>query len=349
MTTTSDIKKQVVKACETLYQTGGVELKKITGRLVAKDTDFSHTAVTPYVKEWREDQYKIESDELKKTSMSDVLVKALHQEINTRMLSLNALREDEMEVNRIELEDAQDSAAELLQANEILDLKLVDATSKNIQLERDLASKTQEVANLDATVSRVKLEKEDDLKAADRAYAELEGKLTEQVASHQLIIDELKAQHQQVAADLKSEHTQRIAELSNVHNGNVEELKLSHSSIQELLRADIEKLSNSLNEMTSQSSSKSEAIGQLRAELEDKDELKVAMDFINTSNRELEIQLHAAQQSAQSANLSVSKLEVELIDHKEQRNKAQSDLVKVNDNYSLLNDKFMGLLSKNVA
>lgn len=346
MTTTSDIKKQVVKACETLYQTGGVELKKITGRLVAKDTDFSHTAVTPYVKEWREEQYKIESDELKKTSMSDVLVKALHQEINTRMLSLNALRDDEMEVNRIELEEAQECAAELLQANDILDVKLVEATTKNVQLERELATKTQEVTNLEATVSRVQAEKEDDLKAADRSYAELEGKLAELVASHQAVIEELKDQHQQALIELKSEHTQRIAELSNVHNGNVEELKHSHTSIQEQLRADIDKLSNSLNEMTAQSSSKSETIGQLRAELEDKESLKVAMESLTIANREFEIQLNAAQQSAQSANVSVSKLEAELVDHKEQRNKAQSDLVKVSDSYSLLNDKYMGLLSK---
>jgi len=52
-----DMKKQVVGVCEALYASG-VELKKITGRLVAKDTEFSHTSVTPFVKEWRENQYK---------------------------------------------------------------------------------------------------------------------------------------------------------------------------------------------------------------------------------------------------------------------------------------------------
>ncbi|EGU34092.1 hypothetical protein VIS19158_23327 [Vibrio scophthalmi LMG 19158] len=61
----------------------------------------------------------------------------------------------------------------------------------------------------------------------------------------------------------------------------------------------------------------------------------------------LEIQLNAAQQSAQPANVSVLKLEVELVDQKKQRNKAQSELVKASDSYSLLNDKYMGLLSKN--
>ncbi|SON51567.1 hypothetical protein [Vibrio tapetis] len=349
MTTTSDIKKQVVKVCETLYQTGGVELKKITGRLVAKETDFSHTAVTPYVKDWREEQYKIEADELKKTSMSDVLVKALHQEINARMLSLNALRDDEMDVNRVELEEAQESAAQLLQTNETLDLNLLEATDKNVQLERELATKTQEVTHLEATVSRVQREKEEDLKAAEHAYAELEGKLTEQVASHQLMVEQLKEQHQHALVELKSEHTQRIAELSHVHNGNIDELKQSHSSIQEQLRADIDKLSNHLTDMTSQSSSKSEIIGQLRAELEDKEALKVAMETLTLTNRELEIHLNAAQQSAQSANDAVSKLEVEMLDHKEQRNKAQSDLVKANDSYALLNDKFMTVLSKKDA
>lgn len=349
MTTTSDIKKQVVKVCETLYQTGGVELKKITGRLVAKETDFSHTAVTPYVKDWREEQYKIEADELKKTSMSDVLVKALHQEINARMLSLNALRDDEMDVNRVELEEAQENAAQLLQMNETLDLNLLEATNKNVQLERELATKTQEVTHLEATVSRVQREKEEDLKAAEHAYSELEGKLTEQVASHQLMVEQLKEQHQHALVELKSEHTQRIAELSHVHNGNIDELKQSHSSIQEQLRADIDKLSNHLNEMTSQSSSKSEIIGQLRAELEDKEALKMAMETLTLTNRELEIHLHAAQQSAQSANDAVSKLEVEMLDHKEQRNRAQSDLVKANDSYALLNDKFMAVLSKKDA
>lgn len=346
MTATSDIKKQVVKVCESLYQTGEMELKKITGRLVAKETDFSHTAVTPYVKEWREEQYKIESDELKKTSMSDVLVKALHQEINTRMLSLNALRDDEMEANRVELEEAQDSATELLKSNETLELKLAEATSKNIELERELATKTQEAANLETTVSRVQQEKSEYIKSSERAYAELEGKQAELIASHQAIIEELKEQHQQAIAELKSEHTQRIAELSHVHNGNIEELKQSHLATQKQLRSDIEKLSINLNDMTSQSSQKSETIGQLRAELEDKDELKAAMDALNIKNRELEIQLNAAQQSADSAKVSVSKLESELLDHKEQRNKAQNDLVKANDSYSKLNDKFMGLLSK---
>lgn len=349
MTTTSDIKKQVVKVCETLYQTGGVELKKITGRLVAKETDFSHTAVTPYVKDWREEQYKIEADELKKTSMSDVLVKALHQEINARMLSLNALRDDEMDVNRVELEEAQENAAQLLQMNETLDLNLLEATDKNVQLERELATKTQEVTHLEATVSRVQREKEEDLKAAEHAYSELEGKLTEQVASHQRMVEQLKEQHQHALVELKSEHTQRIAELSHVHNGNIDELKQSHSSIQEQLRADIDKLSNHLTDMTSQSSSKSEIIGQLRAELEDKEALKVAMETLTLTNRELEIHLHAAQQNAQSANDAVSKLEVEMLDHKEQRNRAQSDLVKANDSYALLNDKFMAVLSKKDA
>ena len=69
-----DMKKQVVGVCEALYASG-VELKKITGRLVAKDTEFSHTSVTPFVKEWRENQYKVEADELKKTSMSKHFIK----------------------------------------------------------------------------------------------------------------------------------------------------------------------------------------------------------------------------------------------------------------------------------
>ncbi len=323
-----------------------VELKKITGRLVAKETDFSHTAVTPYVKDWREEQYKIEADELKKTSMSDVLVKALHQEINARMLSLNALRDDEMDVNRVELEEAQENAAQLLQTNETLDLNLLNATDKNVQLERELATKMQEITHLEATVSRVQREKEEDLKAAEHAYSELEGKLTEQVASHQLMVEQLKEQHHHALVELKSEHTQRIAELSHVHNGNIDELKQSHSSNQEQLRADIDKLSNHLTDMTSQSSSKSEIIGQLRAELEDKEALKVAMETLTLTNREFEIHLHAAQQNAQSANDAVSKLEVEMLDHKEQRNRAQSDLVKANDSYALLNDKFMTVLSK---
>ena len=61
MKTPSDIKTQVVQVCETLYQYGDMALKKITGRLVAKETDFSHTAVMPYVNEWREEQYRMES------------------------------------------------------------------------------------------------------------------------------------------------------------------------------------------------------------------------------------------------------------------------------------------------
>lgn len=151
---------------------------------MAKETDFSHTAVTPYVKEWHEEQYKIESDELKKTSMGDVLVKALHQEINTRMLSLNALRDDEMEASRVELEESQESATKLLKSNEALELKRSEATSKNIELERELETKTQEAANLDTTASRVKLEKDEYIKSSERAYAELEGKQAELTASH---------------------------------------------------------------------------------------------------------------------------------------------------------------------
>ena len=98
--------------------------------------------------------------------------------------------------------------------------------------------------------------------------------------------------------------------------------------------------------MTAQSSSQSETMGQLRAELENKASLKSTLDVLTIENRELELKLHAAQQSVQSASLSVSKLEVELLDHKEQRNKAQTDLVQVNESYHLLNDKYVDLLSK---
>ena len=145
MKTPSDIKTQVVQVCETLYQCGDMALKKITGRLVAKETDFSHTAVMPYVNEWREEQYRKESEALKQTSMSEVLVKALHEEITTRMLSLNTLRDDEMAVNRIELEDTQQIAEELLQGHDVLEQKLKDITAKYSQLEQALSIKTQEV------------------------------------------------------------------------------------------------------------------------------------------------------------------------------------------------------------
>ncbi|MEC6817258.1 hypothetical protein VXS05_19875, partial [Photobacterium toruni] len=80
----------------------------------------------------------------------------------------------------------------------------------------------------------------------------------------------------------------------------IEELKQSHSDIQEQLRADIDKLSNNLSTMTAQSSSQSETIGQLRAELENKASLKSTLDVLTIENRELEIKLHAAQQSVQS-------------------------------------------------
>ncbi|WP_413766447.1 hypothetical protein, partial [Vibrio vulnificus] len=126
---------------------------------------------------------------------------------------------DEMEANRVELEEAQESATALLKSNETLELKLAEATSKNTELERELATKTQEAANLEATVSRVQQEKSEYIKSSERAYAELEGKQAELIASHQAIIEKLKEQHQQAIAELKSEHTQRIAELSHVHNG----------------------------------------------------------------------------------------------------------------------------------
>lgn len=324
MKTPSDIKTQVVQVCETLYLRGDMALKKITGRLVAKETDFSHTAVMPYVNEWREEQYRKESEALKQTSMSEVLVKALHEEITTRMLSLNTLRDDEMAVNRIELEDTQQIAEELLQGHDVLEQKLKDITAKYSQLEQALSIKTQEVIDLNVTLSQVISEKEDEKKAAERIYTELEMKLIEQTNHHQQV----------------------ITELNQDHHHNIEELKQSHSDIQEQLRADIDKLSNNLSTMTAQSSSQSETMGQLRAELENKASLKSTLDVLTIENRELEIKLHAAQQSVQSASLNVSKLEVELLDHKEQRNKAQTDLVQVNENYHLLNEKYVDLLSK---
>ncbi|HGF5190432.1 TPA: hypothetical protein ACF35N_004504 [Vibrio parahaemolyticus] len=359
MTASSDIKKQVVRLCESFYQSG-TELKKITGRLIGKESDFSHTAVTPYVKEWREVQYRIESDELKKTSMSDVLVKALHQEINARMQSLNALRDDEMEANRLDLAEAQENAIELSRANESLENKLKESADKNIQLERDLSAKVQEVTTLKATVSRLESEKIELQENSDRRTEELETKLTEQADKHQKQIEELNSQHAEAIADLKSEHaeavtvlksehTQRITELSKSHSESVEELKSAHLSAQQQLRGDIEKVSHDLSEMTKQSSSKSEVIGQLRAELEDKEQIKSDMAEMLTKNRELEIQLHAAQHSAVSAVESVSKLEQELLDHKEQRNKAQTDLSKLNDAYSKLSDKYTTLLSERKA
>ncbi len=335
MKTPSDIKTQVVQVCETLYQCGDMALKKITGRLVAKETDFSHTAVMPYVNEWREEQYRMESEALKQTSMSEVLVKALHQEITTRMLALNTLCDDEMAVNRIELEDTQQIAEELFQCNDVLEQKLNDITAKYSQLEQALSIKTQEVIDLNVTLSQVISEKEEEVKAAERIYAEFEMKLIEQ-ATH----------HQQVVTELRAEQTQRMTELNQDHHDNIEELKQSHSDLQEQLRADIDKLSNNLSTMTAQSSSQSETIGQLRAELENKASLKSTLDVITIENRELELKLHAAQQSVQSAALSVSKLEVELLDHKEQRNKAQTDLVQVNESYHLLNEKYVDLLSK---
>lgn len=336
MKTPSDIKTQVVQVCETLHLRDDMELKKITGRLVAKETDFSHTAVMPYVNEWREEQYRKESEALKQTSMSEVLVKALHDEITTRMLSLNTLRDDEMAVNRIELEDTQQIAEELLQGHDVLEQKLKDITAKYSQLEQALSIKTQEVIDLNVTLSQVISEKEDEKKAAERIYTELEMKLIEQT-NH----------YKQAITELKMEQTQRMTELNQDHHHSIEELKQSHSDIQEQLRADIDKLSNNLSTMTAQSSSQSETIGQLRAELENKASLKSTLDVLTIENRELEIKLHAAQQSVQSASLNVSKLEVELLDHKEQRNKAQTDLVQVNENYHLLNEKYVDLLSKN--
>ncbi|PSV85778.1 hypothetical protein C9I88_20795, partial [Photobacterium iliopiscarium] len=164
----------------------------------------------------------MESEALKQTSMSEVLVKALHQEITTRMLALKTLRDDEMAVNRIELEDTQQIAEELFQCNDVLEQKLNDITAKYSQLEQALSIKTQEVIDLNVTLSQVISEKEEEVKAAKRIYAEFEMKLIEQ-ATH----------HQQVVTELRSEQTQRMTELNQDHHDNIEELKQSHSDLQE--------------------------------------------------------------------------------------------------------------------
>lgn len=353
----SDIKKQVNSVCESLYAQG-LELKKITGRLVAKDAGFSHTTVTPFVKEWREQQYKAEAEELKKTSMSEVLVRALHQEINTRMHSLNNLRDSEMEANRKELTEALDSVAELTKTLGQLEIKLKDASDANLQLERDLAGKTQEVSTLGATVSRMESEVTrltEDLERKETEWdAELksltaahESKLESLTMKHEGDLSQLESRHSETVKDLKAEHTQRIAELSSTHSDAVTELKEAHLSSQQQQEAELTKVKSDLRDVTAESSEKSETIGQLKAELEDKEQIKARMASVETQNRELEIKLSSAQQSAKTASETLGKLEVEIQDHKDQRNSAQRELSTLNNKYSKLSEDHTQLLVEN--
>jgi len=341
-----DMKKQVVGVCEALYASG-IELKKITGRLVAKDTEFSHTSVTPFVKEWRENQYKVEADELKKTSMSEPLVKALHQEIHMRMQSLNALRDDEMETNRQELTDALDNALSLNKQLEELEEKLVAVNDKNIQLQRDIAAKEQELSTSQATGSRLESEKVEMKESFEQQVQELETRLDTQAQEHNSNLTALKNEHSEQITELKGEHTQRIAELSQTHNDHLDELKTAHSSAQEQLRVDIGKLTDELKASHIESSTKSETIGQLRSELEDKEQIKQQIVQKESDNRELSIKLSSAEQSAQTAADALSKLETELLDHKQQRNNAQTELAALSTKFESLNDKYTTLLVEN--
>ncbi|MFM2588187.1 hypothetical protein [Vibrio sp. TBV020] len=341
-----DIKKQVVSVCETLYASG-VELKKITGRLVAKDTEFSHTSVTPFVKEWRESQYKIEADELKKTSMSEPLVKALHQEIHMRMQSLNALRDDEMETNRQELTDALDNALLLNKQVKELEEKLLTANDKNIQMQRDIATKEQELSTLQATVSRLESDKVEMKESFEQQIQELETRLDIQEKEHNTALTAQKDEHLEQVTELKSEHTQRITELSQSHSHHLDELKTAHDSAQRQLRSDIEKLETELKASHIESSSKSETIGQLRSELEDKEQIKQQILQRDTDNRELSIKLSSAEQSAQTATDALSKVETELLDHKQQRNNAQTELATLSTKFEDLTNKYTTLLVEN--
>lgn len=341
-----DMKKQVISVCEALYASG-VELKKITGRLVAKDTEFSHTSVTPYVKEWRESQYKTEADELKKTSMSEPLVKALHQEINVRMQSLNALRDDELETNRQELTDALDNALLLNKRVKELEEKLLTANDKNIQMQRDIATKEQELSTSQATVSRLESDKLEMKESFEQQIQELELRLDTQESEHHTALIKLKDEHLEQVTELKSEHTLRITELSQSHSNHLEELKKAHDSTQEQLRSDIEKLETELKSAHIESSSKSETIGQLRSELEDKEQIKQQILQKENDNRELSIKLSSAQQSAQTATDALSKLEMELLDHKQQRNNAQTELAALSTKLEDLNNKYTTLLIEN--
>lgn len=135
----NDIQAVVFVACDTMLR-DGIKANNITGRKISAQDDvaWSHTTVTPYVRQWHEQRAEKEREAIKQTQMSQNFVKALHKEVEERVLALREIDSEQMQMLQNELQD-------MIETNANIEHELTD-TKESLAKKTEVASQATALA-----------------------------------------------------------------------------------------------------------------------------------------------------------------------------------------------------------
>jgi hypothetical protein len=284
----NDIQAVVYEACEAMLR-AETQINNITGRKVAAQdgVSWSHTTVTPFVRRWHSLLADKERKAIEQTKMSQNFVRALHKEVEERVVALRGIDSEQIQMLQNELQD-------MIGTNVNIEHELTDAKEK-------LAKKTEEASQASALAEQCQ---------KDKSKAD---------SDHKDAISTLQYHYNQDVKELKenieSNQLKYIAERTESRDENKDAIQILtekkdelHSDLKEKSAECAEakvKASVALEHEKNRSSKLTEQIIGLKADLETKQHTLISAEQTTT---DCKTQRDKAQLAREVAELELKKL-----------------------------------------
>ncbi|WP_166370294.1 hypothetical protein [Psychromonas sp. SA13A] len=197
----NDIQAVVFVACETMLREG-IKANNITGRKISAQDEvaWSHTTVTPFVRKWHEHRAEKEREAIKLTQMSQTFVKALHKEVEERVVALREIDTEQMQMLQNELQD-------MIETNGNVEHELTET-------KESLAKKTEVASQATALAEQCKKDKSKSDNEHKAAIDALQSRYNEDVKELKQTIDSDQSKYISERTELKNENRDAIQKLT---------------------------------------------------------------------------------------------------------------------------------------
>jgi DNA repair exonuclease SbcCD ATPase subunit len=290
----NDIQAVVYEACEAMLR-AETQINNITGRKVAAQdgVSWSHTTVTPFVRRWHSLLADKERKAIEQTKMSQNFVRALHKEVEERVVALRGIDSEQIQMLQNELQD-------MIGTNVNIEHELTDAKEK-------LAKKTEEASQASALAEQCQKDKskadsdhKDAISTLQYHYNQDLKELKENIESNQL-------KYIAERTELKKENKDAIQILTEKKDEIYSDLKEKSAECAEAkVKADnFEKASVALEYEKNKSTKLTEQIIRLKSDLEIKQHTLISAEQTTT---DCKTQRDKAQLAREVAELELKKL-----------------------------------------
>ncbi|MGF1759879.1 DNA-binding protein [Photobacterium sagamiensis] len=296
----NDIQAVVFAACDEMLREGN-PVNRITGRKVASrdEVTWSHTTVTPHVNRWHEQRTEKEREAIKQTQMSPNFVKALHKEVEERVVALREVDAEQMQMLQTELQD-------MIDANGKLESELKEIKQK-------LEDKTEEASQATALAKQSKEDKANAEKEHKEALEQLQKRYDNDTKELKQTIEDNRSEYTKERSELKQEHKEAIEKLTEKKDELHSDLKDKTAECAEanVKAANFEKVADELETEKDKTAKLTEQTVRLKANLETKQQAlnsaeqtatdcKAQRDKAQSAREAVEIELKELQQSHQA-------------------------------------------------